>query len=154
MPEPTNYVFVSWIYINDLNLSNFRQDKDLDYVKLIKPHTLQLEERRVKNVPSINSFKSINFAVSIIICQLCKSVSWSYPDQNIPHFQIKVWINYSNIIPAPQLSNCSISKQKLENLSSFCKSPDCCWSMVECDFSTEPQFPPVIISNSSYCRSK
>ena len=56
MPEPTNYVFVSWIYINDLNLSNFRQDKDLDYVKLIKPHTLQLEERRVKNIPSINSF--------------------------------------------------------------------------------------------------
>ena len=48
MPEPTNYVFVSWIYINDLNLSNFRQDKDLDYVKLIKPHTLQLKKEELK----------------------------------------------------------------------------------------------------------
>ena len=43
MPVLTNYVFVSCVYINDSNLSNFRQDKDLDYIKLIKL-PLQLRE--------------------------------------------------------------------------------------------------------------
>ena len=40
MPEPANYVFVSRIYINASNLSNFRQYKDL--------HTLKQTWRRVK----------------------------------------------------------------------------------------------------------
>ena len=40
MPEPANYVFVSRIYINASNLSNFRQYKDL--------HTLKQTWRGVK----------------------------------------------------------------------------------------------------------